>query len=214
MKNQTGRILFAIFLIGLGVLGLLGNLRILPIDFNNETLIWLLLFGVVGLGFMAAFLSNIHEMWWAAIPGMTLIGLAMLIGLPAFWGPAGGAVFLGMIGLSFLIIYLLRREFWWAIIPGGVLGTLALVSLIAEAGNGYLGGGVFFLGLALTFLIVSLVPTAEGRMRWAYWPAGILGMMGALILIGAGGAAAYVWPIMLIGFGGFLVLRAMQRKSE
>ena len=71
-------------------------------------------------------------------------------------------------------MYLTGRDRWWAIIPGGVLFTLAIVSVMPEAFlSGAGSGGLFFLGLALTFLLVALL----ANMRWAFWPAGVLGLL-------------------------------------
>ncbi len=212
MSRQTGRVLFAIFLIVLGGLILLSNLRMLPFNIT-ENVFWLAAFAVGGVAFLAVFIDNTRQNWWAAIPGFTLLGLSALIGLPALSGIFGGAVFLGMIGLSFLVIYLVHREFWWAVIPAGTLLTLAGVTLLSGV-DGLLSGGFFFLGLAATFLVVYLMPTTEGRMRWAIWPAGVLGVIGALTMTGASGAARFVWPVLLILGGGWLVYRAMRRGER
>lgn len=213
MGRQAGRIIFSIFLIAMGVLALLSNLKILPFNLEGNQVFWLVAFGGAALAFLAVFLSDIKNNWWAVIPGFTLLGLAALISFGEALGTWGGALFLGMIGLSFWVIFLVKREFWWAVIPGGVLVTLAGVTLFAEQ-DGMLSGGMFFLGLALTFLLVYLLPVAGGRMTWALWPAGILGLMGALIMSGASGAAQFVWPAALILLGGFLVFRAWRRPRE
>ena len=209
MNKQAGRIIFSIFLIGLGIVILLSNLNLLPFEFNNNEVFWMIAFAVGGVAFLATFISDTHENWWAAIPGFTLLGLGMLVGLPILRGVYGGAVFLGMIGLAFWAIYLVRRDLWWAIIPGGALLTLAGVTLLADT-DGMASGGFLFVGLALTFLIIYLLPTPQGRMRWAIWPAGVLGVMGVLIMSGASGAARFVWPAVLILGGGALVYRALR----
>ena len=211
MGRQGVRILVALFLMGLGVLLLLNNLAILPFDINGVAWFWAAVFSLGGLAFLAVFLFN-REHWWAVIPGFTLLGLGMLIGLEPFMNEIGGAIFLGMIGLSFWVIYFTHRENWWAIIPGGVLLTLAGITLLGNNDNGYLAGGLLFLGLAATFLVVYLIPTELGRMRWSVWPAAVLAIMGALILTGASGFAQYVWPIAIILAGGFMVLRATQTR--
>jgi hypothetical protein len=119
-------------------------------------------------------------------------------------------MFLGMIGLSFFIIFITgRHERWWAIIPGGVLLTLASVTLVSDQfGDGMAAGGIFFLGLAVTFLVVYLVM----RMKWALWPAGALGLMGSFLMLGAGNLASFVFPALLIIVGGFLVFRATRPR--
>ena len=132
--------------------------------------------------------------------------------MPKMWDDLSGGLFLGMIGLSFLVIYLIRRDFWWAVIPGGVLATLAVVALTSSSiDEGTASGGLFFLGLAATFLVVYFLPTPEGRMQWALWPAGILGLIGMVVLAGAGGVASYIFPLFLVGVGGFMIFRAMRR---
>jgi hypothetical protein len=213
MERQTWRFIFSILLIAMGVVFLLSNLNVLPFAIDNNRIFWLSAFGVGGIAFLAALFSNLRENWWAAIPGFTLLGLAALIGLPVLWGTNGGAFFLCMIGLSFWVIYLIRREFWWSVIPGGALFTLAGVTMLAEA-DGLASGGFLFLGLGLTFLVVYLMPTIEGRMRWAIWPAGVLGLMGALIMSGAEGLARFVWPAVLIAIGGLLVYRAARPNQK
>ena len=75
-------------------MGLLGGLG---------ALIWSLIFGTGGLAFIFLFLTRRGDMWWAAIPGFTLLGLMMVIlvsevipGLDAIAGP----IFLAAIGMG------------------------------------------------------------------------------------------------------------------
>jgi hypothetical protein len=89
---------------------------------------------------------------------------------------------------------------------------LAVVALTSSSiDEGTASGGLFFLGLAATFLVVYFLPTPEGRMQWALWPAGILGLIGMVVLAGAGGVASYIFPLFLVGVGGFMIFRAMRR---
>ncbi len=211
MKSGRAYLGVGALLIVLGLLFLLQNFGLFG---GLENIIWLVLFGAGGLAFLWVFFSN-REQWWAIIPGFTLLGLAFLIGFGEYMGAWGGALFLGAIGLSFWVIYLLRRDFWWAIIPGGALVTLALVaglSDIVQDDDGMAIGGILFLGFALTFLLVYLAPTSQGRMKWALIPAGILGVMGVLFLLSLGGFINYALAIGLILVGGFLVARTLMRK--
>jgi hypothetical protein len=72
--------------------------------------------------------------------------------------------------------------------------------------DGIVLGSVFFLGLALTFLLVALLPNPSGRMNWAFIPA-------AALLLTAFTAASfrlqqimvYVWPIVLVLAGIYLI---------
>jgi hypothetical protein len=73
-------------------------------------------------------------------------------------------------------------------------------------------GGIFFLGLGVTFALVAIVPVSTGHMRWAWIPAGILGLMGVLILIAAEDMINYIWPSALILAGILLIGRSLGRK--
>ena len=72
--------------------------------------------------------------------------------------------------------------------------------------------GVFFLGLAATFGLVSQVSTPEGKMKWALIPAAVLAIMGFLFLLTLGGLMNYVWAVALILGGAFLIWRTLARR--
>ncbi len=200
------RILWGSLLILAGVMFLLQNLGV----FRFGDLFWSLLFIVGGAAFLSVVLQD-RAQWWAIIPGLTLLGIGVIIGLtiltPGFMAFIGGSIVLGSIGLAFLIIFLLDREKWWALIPAGTMLTLAIVAAISQAVPGMETGGVFFLGLGLTFAVVALLPTRAGRMTWAWIPAGILALMGLLLMAAAGSLMGYLWPLVIIAAGGFLILR-------
>jgi hypothetical protein len=88
--------------------------------------------------------------------------------------------------------------------------TLAAVSVIP--GDGNLSGGVFFLGMALTFGLLYLLPNPIGKVKWALIPAGILAIFGVLILLGSTGLINYVWPVALLLAGGVVLVRAILKK--
>jgi hypothetical protein len=203
MKTKSGYIAVGLLLIALGVLFLLQNFGVLS---GLESLIWVVLFGLGGLAFLAVFVAS-NEQWWALIPGFTLLGLAVLIGLGDRLGAWGAVIFMASIGLSFWAIYLLRREHWWAIIPGGSLFSVAALIAAAELGADEGSVGVLFLGLAITFGLVYLLPSSAGRMKWAIYPAAVLAVMGVIFLAAMGNLFNFVWPLALIAAGGFLVLR-------
>jgi hypothetical protein len=197
----------AILLIIVGILLLLQNFGILG---GIVALIWALIFAAGGLIFLYMFLTN-RTQWWAIIPGFALLGLAALIALDEFLPQVGdilgGAIFLGAMGLAFWVIYFQRREQWWAIIPGGVMFTLALIAGLDAAFEGLETGGVLFLGLGLTFGLLSFVPTPHGRMKWALIPAAVLLVMGVLITAVATGGLAFLGGAALILVGLYVLLR-------
>lgn len=209
MNNKRSSIILGALLVVIGLAFLAQNFGLFG---GLENLIWVVLFGIGGLAFLYVFAAN-REQWWAIIPGFTLLGLAGLIGFGERLGALGGAFFLGAIGLAFWVIYILRRDFWWAIIPAGVLTTLAVVASTAEHVDGMAVGGFFFLGLAATFALVYLLPNPEGRMKWALIPAGILGVMGLLMILSLGGLINYIMPAALILLGLALVGRVLIKRN-
>jgi hypothetical protein len=211
IKMFNSRMFWGALLILGGVLFLLQNL----FGFQYGDLFWALVLGLVGLFFLTIFFSN-RANWWALIPGFTLLGVALSVSLnliaPSLSSTLSGPIVLGSIGASFLVIYLLNREYWWAIIPCGVLLTLAIVisleNLLTEMGF----VSIFFLGLAATFALVALVPTAEGKMQWAWIPAIVLALMGVIFGAFSGAFMAYLLPIALIVGGGILIFRTLAKK--
>lgn len=200
----------------MGVVALLQVLGILPTQGSFAGALFGVLFGAVGVAFLTM-LSAGRQNWWAVIPGVVLLSLGLLILLGSF-APAvadviGGALFLGGISLAFFLVYFLTPQNWWAIIPAGVLLTLAGVTLIPE-NLGIETGGIFFLGLALTFLALALIPVEGKRMSWPLIPGGMLFVMGVLLMLTNTNLINYVWPVILILAGLFLVIRPYIRRNR
>jgi hypothetical protein len=101
-----------------------------------------------------------------------------------------------------------RNERWWALIPAGVLMTLAGVTVAAERFGEFQTAGFFFLGLAATFLLVALL----AGMNWAYWPALVLGIMGFLGIASLLNVINYLWAVVFIGAGAFLLFRYFSNR--
>jgi hypothetical protein len=111
-------------------------------------------------------------------------------------------------GLVFLYMFLTERtRQWWAVIPGGVLLTLALITALSPVFEGAAMGGVFFLGLGLTFALLYFLPTPHAQMKWALIPAAVLGVMGVLITLAATGGLAYLGAAVMILVGLYLLFR-------
>jgi hypothetical protein len=166
--------------------------------------------GGLALSFWYVFFSNRIERWWAIIPAGVFTALSLLIVASAQFEEYSGAIVLGGIGLTFFIVYLTNtQERWWALIPGGVLVTLAGVTIAAEKFGEFQTAGFFFFGLALTFLLVALL----AKMQWAYWPALVLGIMGFLGIASLLEFANYIWAVVLIGAGVFLLFRYFSKRD-
>lgn len=210
MKKLNSRTIWGAILIIAGLLFLLESLGILMIGS-----VWPVIFAIAGLLFLLTFLRD-PQQWWPVIPGFTLLGLAVGIGLnaivPKYAGTLTASVLMGSIGLSFLVILgVTRAREWWAAIPGGVLLTIATVTFLSPYTRGELSGAVFMLGLAVTFGILLLLSTTEKGLRWALYPAAILGLIGILLLAGALQLARLVWPAVLILLGLYIIFRNIRR---
>ena len=169
-----------------------------------------LFLGGIGLSFWYVYFTSRVERWWAIIPACVLTALAVMIVVSTRYEDIGGAIFLGGIGLAFLIVFLTdRAERWWALIPAGVLATLAGVTIAAERFGEFQTAGFFFFGLAITFLLVALLT----GMTWAYWPALALGIMGLLGIASLLEFANYLWAIVMIGAGGFMLFRYFTHRT-
>jgi hypothetical protein len=213
MNKSKRRVLFSIvggvLLVAVGVISLLANFGVLTL--NWEMVIGPML-AVGGLVFLLVFISNSDE-WWALIPGFILIGVGVNIFMGQFMGAItsniSGAIFLVFVGLPFIMIYLFHHHHWWALIPGGVLLTMAGVNLVTN--NSALEGGVFFLGISITFGLVYLLPKPSGKLTWALYPAGILLLVGVIIILGATNLLGYIGPLALLIIGGYVLYRAIRK---
>ncbi|MFN8381936.1 MAG: hypothetical protein U0V02_08360 [Anaerolineales bacterium] len=187
----------------------IGVLIMLPFSLDNFG--GAIFLGGISLSFWYVYFSNRTERWWAIIPAGILTTLAFMVVVSERFEEYSGAVFLGGIGLAFFVVYLTSMsERWWALIPGGVLTTLAGVTIAAEKFGEFQTAGFFFFGLALTFLLVAIL----ANMKWAYWPALVLGIMGFLGIASLLDFANYIWAIALIAAGGFLLVRYFVRNKQ
>jgi hypothetical protein len=212
MKFPILRILWGLLLILAGVLFLLDLTGYISIgDYQ-----WAIILGIGGLAFFSVFIAD-RKQWWALFPSFgLLIGAAVLFletAFPELPGDLGGAIALGGIGLAFLIIYLINTENWWALIPAGALISLSLGLGLSVFIDGLEVGGVLLIGLGLTFGLIGLVPTQQGRMRWAFIPALILLAIGVIILLASFNLFLYLWPLGLIAVGVLIIYGVLKTRK-
>lgn len=209
-KWSQDKVWWGLLLIAAGIFFLLQNMGFFV---SISALLAMALFALGGLAFLVVFLTQPHERWWAAIPGCTLLGLATTIFLdnyaPNLLAPFAGSAFLGSIGVGFALVYLANRALWWAIIPAGVMVTLGTVAGFDRFDDGGMeSGGIFFMGLGLTFLLVALLPhRGEERLTWAFIPATVLLILGVFIGTGFENYLNLFWPVILILVGIVWVMR-------
>lgn len=208
MNKLGSRILWGVLLIAAGVLFLLQSLGLI----RFAEILWPVLIAMASLAFLSVFFSAPQTNWWAAIPGFVLLSVAGVVALDQLAPDVGevwsGSLFLGGIALAFWMIYVFNPAQWWTVIPGGVLLTLAAIAGLSSVLQGVEMGGVFFLGLGVTFALLALLPTPEGRLTWSIVPAIVFLVMGVLITAAAAELINYVWPAALILGGLYLLYRA------
>jgi len=203
LKRFDYRILVGAALILGGILMLLDRTGVLK---GATDFFWAGLLAIGAAIFLFWFFSD-RSRWWAAIPGFTLAGMAASTLLLDRLG-WGGLAFLGGIGVGFWAVYLRRPEQWWAIIPGGVLLTLGITSVMSNAYGANDSGGVFFVGLGLTFVLVALL----AKMKWAFIPAAVLLLLGFFLGAPFVGVLEYAWIGVLLVVGAILVISAFTSK--
>jgi hypothetical protein len=217
MKRFDFRILLGGGLMLIGLLLLLEKMHIIS---GAAGIFWGGILLAAGVGFGLVFLQRPQARWWAIIPAMALLGAgaSAIAGsiLPRALSELSGGFFLGALGIAFFIVYATDRSRWWGIIPGGVLLTLACIAVLqgAERVAGIASGSLFFLGLGLTFLLVAILPNPVGKMQWAYIPAAVLVVMGALLGSQAtAGLVGYIWPAVLILIGVVVLIAYFFKKD-
>jgi hypothetical protein len=196
---------------------LLQQLNVFTIHGDLWSFIIAAFFATAGIAFLVVLIANKRN-WWAAIPGMTLLGLAVLIGsatlFPALDGTFAAALFMAFIAAGFWIIFFLNTQNWWAVIPGGTLLSVAALIAVSSIGEGTLGVGLMFTGMALTFGLVALLPNGGNRMRWPFIPGGILLIMGLSFLFAVGSWFRYLLPGGLILVGIVLIALTVLRQKK
>lgn len=169
-------------------------------------------FGLSAVVLFRIFLGD-RRRWWAMLAAFTLLGLT-LTNLLNMVSSDGGSVFMGSMALGFIMVYILDRRMWWAIIPGGVLLSLALV-IYFEGAPGRLAfnpAGILFIGMGITFLLLSLVRDNGKRLGWGIYPGIPLLIFGIMIAFGSEASWAVIGPVMLIAGGAFIILNSLRKK--
>ncbi len=214
MRPYYWRFIAGFVLLLFGAIALMQNFNVINVGSNLWGLLMAVIFAGAGASFLTVLFSN-RLNWWAAIPGVVLLALGVMIAVPilvpAFSGNLLGAFFLAAIGLSFWVVYFLSPQNWWAIIPGGTMFTLATIAGVGDTG-GFESGSLLFIGLAVTFALVALLPANNRHMTWPWIPAGVLFVFGALLSFNSYQWGRYLWPVLLILVGLVIIIRPRLRS--
>lgn len=176
------------------------------------------LLAIAAIALLSLFLAD-RSRWWAVMVGCFVSGLALvsLLGtfLPEVSENLGGPIFLGFMGLGFLSVFTLNREMWWALIPGGVMFSLAAVAYFESLpGNlPFDPAGLLFIGLGITFIVLSTVKVGNLRLGWGVYPGIPLLLFGLMLALGSEALWSYIGPLMLIAGGAWLLYSSLRNKS-
>jgi hypothetical protein len=212
MKRQALSILWGLLLILAGVFFILDLVGFIAIgDYQ-----WAIILALGGLAFLSVFISDRNQ-WWSLFPGFALLVAGTILYLetafPHLPDDLGGIIATGGIGLAFLIIFLINIANWWALIPAGVLLSIAVGLLLSALVPSVNVGGIFLIGLGITFGIIGILPTQQGRMRWAFIPALVLIVIGFFILIASFNLFSVLWPLGLIAAGILIIYTVMRTRG-
>ncbi len=158
----------------------------------------------VGLPFLAAFLIDRRENWWALIPMWVMAVLSLIVFIvDRVDGEIIGSVFLWAVGLPFLVVYLTDHSRKWALIPGFILLAVGFIPLLAMQASGNLVGAFVLFAISVPFWIVLFF---RSENWWALIPAGILATLGLVALLSGDGesmsvAARWTGGIFFLGIG-------------
>jgi hypothetical protein len=199
------------------VLAVVSTITIIVDRMPDEWIGTLVMWGI-GLPFLVVYLTD-RSRWWALIPGGILVVIGVIPALTTFASEnLVGAFVMLVISLPFFVVYFARQENWWALIPAGILASLGVVALLSGPRGfepekaGWLNG-VLFLGAGLTFALLWL-RRSSAPTEWARYPALVLLLVGLLALALGQGLQGFLWPIVIIALGIWVLLSALRPKRQ
>jgi len=165
-----------------GLLILFGAVLLLE-QFNILTgvpaLLWGALLVLIGAALMSDHLRLPGAAAWKVFPGMALIGMGIESMLPHSLKMLDGVAFLAAMGAAFVLFMQGTKRSWWAVIPAGVFFSLALTNLVDNVTK-FDAGGIFLIGLGVTFFVLALVSIQGEKREWGFIPGSVLVILGAL----------------------------------
>jgi len=180
------------------------------------SIFWAALF-FLGAVFFFNFYATNRANWWALIPSIIFLGICLSTLVNAFFGDAAdfisGALVLGGIGASLVVVYLVDRRQWWAVIPAGVMFTLTVIDIVEQFVSELATAGLMFFGIGLTFAVLAMLPSQKPRMNWAWIPAGVLVVVGMLVAGFSEDLLIYVLPLILIVVGLIMIVRTFVKRK-
>lgn len=151
--------------------GLAAMLLLVELGVDGSVAVAALFAGII-LAFLATYLIDRQNNWWALIPAWALLVITLIVPLSNFVpGELIATVVMVGIGLPFLFVYFRNREHWWALIPGLIMIGIGLVIGLVSQAQENLVATLILLAVAAPFAIIYLVSADNW---WALIPAGTL----------------------------------------
>jgi hypothetical protein len=175
--------------------------------------IWAVTLAVAGLVALLVYMTDLSAID-LLIPPYVLWALAALLFmlerdmLADPWIPF---YVLTAIALPFIVGFLRDQNRWGLLIPAYILIVVGtMVVLLDEVLTDMQVPAYVMFAVAIPFVVAFL---RDRRMRWTLIPSGILIVVGLVFLLGEG-LVEYITPILLIFFGGWILLRQLWHKDE
>jgi hypothetical protein len=153
------------------------------------------------------------------VGGAILISIGLFALLEQFVQVEWGLYFLPFLALVFLLSGILGRR-PGLLIPGGILAGIGAGAILVQSPLLVLGeparGGLFMLAFAAGWALITATSFLVGKiMLWPLFPAAFMALFGAALLAGQTGiqilvAFGYIWPVILIVIGAYLIFRRMR----
>jgi hypothetical protein len=165
----------------------------------------------------AATLITQNRRYGGIVGGAILIAIGLFALLQQFTQVNWGLYFLPFLALIFLTAGIVERR-PGLLIPGGILTGIGAGSILVQSSLfASLGdparGGLFMLTFAAGWAVITAASFLIGKlMLWPLIPGGFMAFFGLALLAGQPGLQfltvfGYFWPVVLIAFGLYLVLR-------
>ena len=218
MKVNSTNFLIGVFLILLGGFFLLGTLTDLRI---REEIVLASIIFVTGVVMLLSHIFFDRKLW-TLIMGCSgiFIGSAITIEewrlLPS---ESISMILFILVGLVFLSGLRKGKKNWWALIPGGfsiVIAGSIFLDMQRFISDAYIGV-LLFAGMGIIFGILFLMRDEEYNLDWAKYPSLVGFILSAIIVLTIDFRdmfSRYLFPILLIAIGIFILVRSLARSRE
>jgi hypothetical protein len=193
-----------------GVFFLLVNFNVIPAsDFVLPRVLGIL-FVMAGLIFLF-FTGAGGGLSWFIIPaGILITGgvVTLILGASMFISLASACLLSLGLGMTFLSVFLSRRNHWWALVPAG-----ACIGV-----SGWVAGGwavpllrphpvILVFAIGLSFLAIYLYSVQKRRMRWSLFVGLIIVLVSfSYLLVLLLSRWSMLWPVVLLLIGALVPL--------